>query len=246
MNLNDGLKMSLRARVGVGCLLGMTFAVGLCGWRMGVDLASLKLLWQQLNGYLVDHPWALFVSLVILPGLPVPMSALLITAGVVWREQPVMACLLCLLATTLNLAWTYWLAAGPARQLVEKMLAATSIKVPELPRDNHLKLILLMKLTPGIPFFFQNYLLGFLRAPFMLFLPISILCNGIIGTGIVLSGAGLANGNLKNAFWGASLIGLGVVITQLIRSWLARAKAKIRSREEGSSCSRVVNSTEAP
>ncbi|MEO8614657.1 MAG: hypothetical protein ABI600_05905, partial [Luteolibacter sp.] len=100
------------------------------------------------------------MALVILPGLPIPTSALLLTAGVVWRDQPMMACLLCLLALILNLTWTYWLAAGPARRLVEKMLAATGIQIPDLPRGDHLKLILVMKLTPGIPLFLQNYLLG--------------------------------------------------------------------------------------
>ena len=164
----------------------------LCGWRRrwaagcwktGVDLASLKEAWKQLNEYLVKNPWALFLALVFLPGLPVPTSALLFTAGVVWRDQPLMAVSLSMLAMALNLTWTYWLAAGPARRLVEKMLAATAIKIPDLPRGDHLKLILVLKLTPGIPFFFQNYLLGFLRAPFMLYLPLSILCNGIIGTG---------------------------------------------------------------
>ena len=85
-------------------------------WRMGYGLADLKAWWTSLNGYLVRHPSALFWAIVILPGLPVPMSALLFTAGVVWRDRPVMACALCLLAMSLNFTWTYWLAAGPARQ----------------------------------------------------------------------------------------------------------------------------------
>jgi uncharacterized membrane protein YdjX (TVP38/TMEM64 family) len=105
------------------------------------------------------------------------------------------------------------------------MLSKTKIAVPELPKGNHLKLILILKLTPGIPFFFANYLLGFLRAPFALFLPISLLSNGIIGSGIVLGGAGLADGNLKLAKWAILLVGVGVVLIQLVRRWLGRSKA---------------------
>jgi uncharacterized membrane protein YdjX (TVP38/TMEM64 family) len=90
-----------------------------------------------------------------------------------------------------------------------------------------LKLSLVMKLTPGIPFFVQNYLLGFLRAPFHFYLPISILCNGIIGTGVVLSGVGLADGKLMPAITGISLIALGAVLTQLIRGWLAKRKRAV-------------------
>jgi uncharacterized membrane protein YdjX (TVP38/TMEM64 family) len=218
-------------RIGLVLLL---VAAGVCGWlawKMGVDLASLKEAWTQLNDYLVKHPAALFIALVFLPGLPVPMSALLFTAGVVWRDDPVMAVALSMLAISINLTWTYWLAAGPARRVVEKVLASSSVKIPDLPRGDHLRLILVLKLTPGIPFFFQNYLLGFLRAPFMLYLPVSILCNGIIGTGIILSGVGVGGGNLKWAIWGISIIALGVVLTQLIRSWLARKKKRVLIEE---------------
>jgi uncharacterized membrane protein YdjX (TVP38/TMEM64 family) len=212
-------------KMGLAGFVGGVAILGLLGWRLGLDLTVLKGYWAELNAYLVENPVALFVALVILPGLPIPASALLVTAGVVWRAQPVMACGLAFFAISLNVTWTYWLAAGPARNLVEKMLSRTKIAVPEVPKGNHLKLILIMKLTPGMPFFFQNYLLGFLRAPFALFLPISLLCNGIIGSGIVLGGAGLADGNLKLAKWAILLVGVGVVLIQLVRRWLSRTKA---------------------
>lgn len=193
-------------------------------WKMGFDLADLARVWDATENFLEEKPWALFVALVILPGLPVPTSVLLLTAGVVWRERPVMACSLCLLALLLNLSWTYWVAAGPGRRLVEKMLTAISVQVPVVPRGDHLKLILIMRLTPGIPLFLQNYLLGFVRAPFHLYLPVSMLCTGIIGTGVVLSGAGLADGKVKWAISGVSLIVLGTVLTQFVRGWLAKRK----------------------
>ncbi len=204
----------------------LVFGVGavLLAWRMGVDAAMLKGYWKQSEAFLVKNPWALFLALVFLPGLPVPMSLLFLTAGVVWKESPITACSICIFAMALNQTWTYWFAAGPARKLVEKLLAATSIQIPDLPRGDHLKLILVMRLTPGIPLFFQNYLLGFLRAPFYLYLPISILCTGVIGCGVVLSGAGLADGKLKWAITGVSLIVLGGVLTHAIRSWLGRRK----------------------
>ncbi|MBC7979670.1 MAG: VTT domain-containing protein [Armatimonadetes bacterium] len=218
------LLMNRLVRIALVCLFGLALAAAVVAWKTGVDFEALKEMWKQVNDYLVRHPSTLFWALVFLPGLPIPTSALLFTAGVVWRQQPLMACLLCLLAMLLNLTWTYWLAAGPARRLVEKLLMATAVQIPDLPQGNHLKLILVLKLTPGIPFFFQNYLLGFLRAPFYLYLSISMLGNGIIGTGIVLSGAGLADGKLMPAITGVSLIAVGAVLTQMIRSWLARRR----------------------
>ena len=222
-----------RIQWGLACLAVAMVLACWVAWSLGLDLASLKEAWQRCDTYLISHPGALFWAIVFLPGLPIPTSALLFTAGVVWRQHPVMASLLCLLAMTLNLTWTYWLAAGPGRRMVEKLLAATSFKIPELPRGDHLKLILILKLTPAIPFFVQNYLCGFLRAPFFLYLPISILCNGIIGTGVVLSGVGLAGGKLMPALTGISLIAAGAVFTHLVRGWLAKRKVRVAGEGGG-------------
>ena len=215
-----------QVRIGLVGLCGLLLVGGLLAWKSGVDLVDLKVWRGLMEAYLEKSPWVLFAALVVLPGLPVPTSLLLLTAGVVWKNQPLMACGLCLLALALNFSWTYWLAAGPARRLVEKMLAATAIQIPELPRGDHLKLILVMRLTPGIPLFFQNYLLGFLRAPFWLYLLISTVTIGVIGSGVVLSGAGLADGKLKWAITGVSLIVLGGVLTHLLRRWLGRRKSQ--------------------
>jgi uncharacterized membrane protein YdjX (TVP38/TMEM64 family) len=224
MNLFRKLLSERRFRGLVLSLLLMGMLAGLLAWQMGVTPSVIKSAWMTVEGYLKTHPSTLFWALVILPGLPVPSTALLLTAGVVWRERPLMACLLCLLALLLNLSWTYWLAAGPGRKVVERILAATPIKVPELPKGDQLKLILVLKLTPGIPLFLQNYLLGFLRAPFHLFLGISLLANGLIGTGVVLSGAGLSDGRIVPAISGIFLIVAGTVFTRWIRRWMARRK----------------------
>jgi uncharacterized membrane protein YdjX (TVP38/TMEM64 family) len=213
-------------RIGLMLLFFAGLLAGGIILKMGVDLVSLKEAWVQLKDYLVKHPSVLFWALVILPGLGAPSSALLVIAGLVWGEKPLMACLLCLLALSLNLTWTYALAAGPARRLVEKLLTASTVRIPDLPRGDHMKLILVLKLTPGMPMFFQNYLLGFLRAPFHLYLPVSILCNGITGIGIVLSSVGIGGGKLAPVLTGASLIAVSVVLMQLVRSWLAKRKKR--------------------
>jgi uncharacterized membrane protein YdjX (TVP38/TMEM64 family) len=198
--------------LGVGCLL--------LAWRMGVDGAMLKAGWKSAEGFLMDRPWWLFAGLVILPGLPVPMSALLFLAGTVWRDRPIAACGICLLALLLNFTWTYWVAARPGRGLVEKLLAAGTLRIPVLPKDNHLRAILLLRLTPGVPLFIQNYLLGFLHVPFRLYLPVSLACSGLISCGVVLSAAGVAGGNLTPVISGAALIVVGLVAVQMIRQRL--------------------------
>ena len=224
----DALKKILSDRrfhrlAGLGLLLGA--AAMLLAWRMGVDLAMLKAGWLRAEAFLRERPWWLFAGLVILPGLPVPTSALLVLAGTVWSDRPVAACAICLVAIALNMSWTYWLAARPGRGLVEKLLAAGTLRVPELPRGNHLRLLLVLRLTPGVPLFFQNYLLGFFRVPFALYLPVSLACSGLIACGIVLSGAGVAGGNFMPAITGAGLIVVGLLLVQWVRAKMLRGKS---------------------
>jgi len=209
-----------------GVLLVAGAGVALLAWKMGVNGIMLKEGWKQMEGFLTDRPRLLFAALVVLPALPIPTSALLFLAGTVWRDRPVTACAVCLVAMALNMSWTYWLAAYPGRRLVEKLLAMTSLRVPDFQRGNDQRLILILRLTPGIPFFLQNYSLGFFRVPFRLFLPLSIGCSGIISCGVVLSGAGVADGNLTPLLTGIALIGLGMVLVQMIRQRLAREKTQ--------------------
>lgn len=201
-----------------GAMLVLGTGAALLAWRMGVNGTMLKAGWKQTEEFLMHRPMLLFAALVTLPGLPIPTSALLFLAGTVWHDNPVAACAICLLAMALNMTWTYWLAARPGRGVVEKLLAMTSIRIPELPQGNDLRLILIMRLTPGLPFFLQNYTLGLFRVPFRLFLPVSIGCSGLITCGVVLSGAGVAKGNLTPVVTGVALIGLGLVVVQWVKA----------------------------
>jgi uncharacterized membrane protein YdjX (TVP38/TMEM64 family) len=164
----------------------------------------------------------LFAALVVLPGLPVPTSALLFLAGTVWKDRPVMACALCMVAMALNMTWTYWFAARPGRKWVEKLILSADIRIPESPFGGHLGFLFLLRLTPGFPLFLQNYLLGFFRVPFRLYLIVSLCCTGMISCGVVLSGAGIADGNLKPLLAGLGLIVVGLLFVR----WLRRRRLK--------------------
>ena len=216
-----------------GSVLVLGVGAGLWAWKQGLDAALLGAAWRQTEACLIERPWLLFAGLVVLPGLPVPTSALLILAGTVWRDRPVTACAVCLVALALNMTWTYWVAARPGRGLVEKLLAATSLRIPELPRGNDLRMILIVRLTPGLPLFLQNYLLGFFRVPFRLYLPVSMGCSGLIASGIVLSAAGVADGNLTTILTGVPLIVLGWVVVRMIRQRLGKsAERRAESGEQ--------------
>jgi uncharacterized membrane protein YdjX (TVP38/TMEM64 family) len=200
--------------------LGVVLGIGLLvlAWRLGVDWEALRDGWLAAEGFLRDRPWWFFAALVVLPGFPVPMTAMLVLAGTMWRDQPAVACGIALSAMVLNMSWTYWAAAGPARRLVEKLLDWGRLPVPKLPKNDQLRVLLILRLTPGIPLFFQNYLLGFLQVPFRLYLPVSMGISGMIACGVVLGGAGVAGGNFIPILSGLGLIVAGVIVVKWARA----------------------------
>jgi len=194
-------------------------------WKAGIGADDLRRGWALGQDFLRERPLWLFLALVVLPGLPVPTSALLFLAGVVWRDRPVEACVIAIVAMTMNLTWTYWLAAGFARRTVERLSEWLGFRIPEVRESNRLRVVLALKLTPGIPMFVQNYLCGFLRVPFRLYLMVSLACNGLIGIGFVLAGVGFGDGRLVPALAGMFLVILGALVIRWVRDWMAGRKA---------------------
>ena len=211
----------VRALVATATVLGVAGIV--VAWKMGLDLAKLKQLWVDGEAFLKANPWSLFVAIVFLTGLPFPISALLVLAGLVWGATW-WACLLALLALALNMTWTYWVAAYPARGVIEKVLANTSLRIPDLPKQDHVRLILMLRLTPGLPLFIHNYILGFLRTPFRLYLPLSLALSGPIAIGILLTGGALMEGKAGLAIAGLGIVVIAVLGTRMLRARLARKK----------------------
>ncbi|MFM2197452.1 MAG: hypothetical protein RLZZ505_884 [Verrucomicrobiota bacterium] len=215
----------------------VVFAVGFCGfcvlllaWKAGIGVEELRRAWELAQDFLRERPLWLFLALVVLPGLPTPTSALLFLAGVVWREQPLQACLIAILALTINLAWTYGLAAGFGRRTLDRLAAWCGFQIPELKETNQLRVVLALKLTPGIPMFVQNYLCGFLRVPFRLYLLVSLTSNGLIGTGFVLAGVGFGDGKLVPALAGFFLVILGALVIRWVRAGMAGRRSVIGDR----------------
>ncbi len=200
-------------------------AAGVLAWRAGVGPAELRAGWESLESWLAARPFWLVVALATLPGLPLPSSALLAAAGVVWRGNPAFGCAAAVLAMGLCQLWTYGFAAGPGRRLVGRMLAEGGYKLPQAPGGGHVRLVMVLRLTPGIPFFVQNYALGLLRVPLRVYVPVSLLCNAAWVCGLVLTGAGLGGGRIMPLLGGASVIVLALLLTHALRHWLRKKQA---------------------
>lgn len=203
-------------------------------WQAEVDLDTLKSLGLEIIERARQSPFWLFAAIAILPALPVPASPFLILAGVVFAPRFGLAgsVALALLALAINMTWTYWLAAGPGRNAVDKLLRFLELELPALSRGNAVRLTLLLRVTPGIPFFLHNLILGFLRVPFRIYLPISLATTCLFTTGFVVFGESITSGRGKLALLAISLMLTAAVLASILRSHMARKSEQLRQSPE--------------
>ena len=182
---------------------------------IGGEAARLWLVeaWQSTKSILVEHGPLLFLAIAILPGLVLPVAPLLGLAGLWGGDNgPWISCLYCSIALFANLCWTYWLARGPARGLLEKLVAKSRFRLPKDPPQNMLEWALILRLTPGVPFIFTNYGLGLIGMKFSLYLTISLPILAFTACGYVLAFAGIFGGEWKYLWTGASIIAVMILL----------------------------------
>jgi uncharacterized membrane protein YdjX (TVP38/TMEM64 family) len=166
---------------------------------------------EQLIELCQAHPVLLFLAIAILPGIGFPASPLLIAAGIAWGGG-LRACSLAISASAINMTWTYFLATGIGKPLLLRLFGKRLQKW-EAPQGKNLYLITAaLRLTPGIPFFLQNYALGIMGVPFRPYILISLPLNAIYVIGFVVSGGAILSGSLAHALAGIGLI-LAVVFS---------------------------------
>ncbi|HBE22683.1 MAG TPA: hypothetical protein DDW21_04430 [Verrucomicrobiales bacterium] len=172
---------------------------------------------EQLIELCQAHPVLLFLAIAILPGMGFPASPLLIAAGVAWGGG-LRACSLAISASAINMTWTYFLATGIGKPLLLRLFGKRLQKW-EAPQGKNLYLITAaLRLTPGIPFFLQNYALGIMGIPFLPYILMSIPLSGIYMIGFVVSGGAILSGNIAQALAGMGLILLVTLLLRFIRS----------------------------
>jgi len=171
---------------------------------------SLLLDWCRAN------PIGLFLAIAILPGFACPASPLLILAGIVWGSTA-SGCALAVSAVLLNITWTHWLSAGPCRTIITRILGERWERWQSMPRTNLWKLALMLRITPGVPLFVQNYATGLLGIPLLHSLAIALPISALYGSGFVLTGGAIFKGHTGLVIAGISLLAAATIAINLIR-----------------------------
>ena len=209
--------LSLKARWCLAITLVGACVAGVAWLTHGPDFVAA--VWSAKDlviGWCRAYPFVLFAALVLLPGFGFPASALLLLAGATWGSSW-SSCALAIAATALNMSWTYLVAAGPASSLVARLLGARWDRWRSLGQNDRIRLAILLRVTPGVPLFVQNYILGLLAVPFLPYILISVPLNGVFVIGFVLTGGAIFQGNAGLALSGAAVLVAAIVVLRLLR-----------------------------
>jgi len=209
-------------------LAAVVLAVGAGLLLRGVGLAQLVAWFDQFVALIRDMgPWVFFAAMALLPAAGAPLSAFNLVAGEAFAPQLTMPGVIVTVAAmiALNLALTYWLARYALRPMLTRLVERYGYSVPRIDARNALTVSLLVRLTPGPPFFFQSYLLGLAEVPFRLYMIVSWLAVLPIALSVVLLGKAAREGSLGKIFAVLGLMVIAVVAVQIIRRRVAKREA---------------------
>lgn len=218
--------MRLNRRVQV-IAVALTLSVLLGGWAWYRGALPIGLWIESLLRFIrTVGPVAFFSAMAILPAFGFPLLAFSLTAGPVFAPRfglPLVA-LFVLLSLIANVALTYWLSRYAFRPLLEKMVTRMGYKLPQVAKDDHVSLAVIVRVTPGPPFFVQGYLLGLAEVPFRIYMTVSTLISGSFAVAVVFFGDSLVNGRGKIAFLAFSALVALMVIVQWLRKRYSQKK----------------------
>lgn len=183
----------------------------------GLDLRGL--LDQGLGIIRAAGPLVFFAGMALLPACGVPMLAFSLPAVSLFGERfgiiPVV--LLSLACVTVNLVITYALARRGLRPLLSRLVARLGYKLPQVEAGDATDLVVILRVTPGIPFFAQNYLAGLADAPFGKYVLVSCIIAWPLNTAFLLFGDALLHGKGKVALVSLCLLLALTAATHLVR-----------------------------
>ncbi len=207
----------------LGAVAFVLAVIGLLVLR-GLDVRGL--LARGIAAIQAAGPFAFFTAMAILPGIGAPVSAFNLAAGPSFSDRlgTPLTVVCALVAVTINLVVTYALARRALRPFLQKWITRAGYKMPEVEAGDAVSLVAILRLTPGIPFFIQNYLSGLAEVPFGKYIVVSLLIAWPSNAAMVIFGDALLHGRGKMAVLAISLLVVIAAVTHVVRRHLDRRR----------------------
>jgi uncharacterized membrane protein YdjX (TVP38/TMEM64 family) len=162
-------------------------------------------------------PLAFFAAMAVLPALGAPLTPFYVIAGATFGLGP--GLLGSALALVLNFSLCYFAARRLMRERLLALLRRFDYELPNFAQhQGALRFTVLVKLTPGIPAFLKNYLLGISGVTFGVFLGVSLLAAGLYAVPLMALGQSLFRHELNRSL----IIALAVSAALGACAWLWR------------------------
>ena len=160
----------------------------------------------------------LLLAIAILPGFGVPVSPLLVLCGALTTKTGSLPAAWFLTAAAMwtNAGWTYLFAAGPGRKIAQGFLDKFMKKGMQVPQVEGFQLAMILRVTPGVPFPVQNYLLGVVGVRAKIYWAVTIPVLSLWAFGFVVFGEGLLQGDGKLVVTGAGFLVAISVVARMI------------------------------
>lgn len=136
---------------------------------------------------------------------PVPASILYITAGSLYGIWPSLLWIAPALA--FNALLVHWIAGSWLRPRLERLVAKRDLQIPRLvTRSDQILFITLIRITPGVPYFVQNWVLALSGVDLAPFVAISVAIQMLFAAGFVILGRSAFEGEAGLAIAAIALL----------------------------------------
>ena len=172
-------------------------------------------------------PWVFFTAFALLPAVGFPIAVFYLVAGSVFLERLGLGGVLAASGAALlvNISLSYWLARFALRPWLEQLISRTKYKIPVVAPGEQAEITVLLRVTPGPPFFIQSYLLGLAEIRFTTYLGISWAIAMTYATGLIVFGDAILHGKGRVAFLGFSAVVAVGLIVHLLRKHYGKKRA---------------------
>jgi uncharacterized membrane protein YdjX (TVP38/TMEM64 family) len=198
----------------IASIVGALASVGLLIWVLMQHWQTF-MAWKGEAGF-----WPFFAGVAVLPLLGIPITPLLVLAGVTFELLPALAG--CALAFAVNLTLSRLLGRRLLRNWLVRMAERRQYVMPSVGSRSRLTALLLVRITPGPPLAFKNYVGALIEAPFAAYLAIywtttMLYALAFLALGDSLISASMFEGVAAIALLGVLLVGVLWILRRLKR-----------------------------